>query len=60
MFEQFKKGKWLITLEDNSKWVLDFDSNSFDSWEWYKTYGTLENELNYEELKKYGKSIRKI
>lgn len=60
MFEQFKKGKWLITLKDNSKWVLDFDNNLFDSWKWYKTYGTLENELNYEELKKDAKSIRKI
>ena len=53
-------GKWLITLQDNSKWVVDFDNNTFDNYNWYKVTGTLESELNWEELKREVKSMRRI
>ena len=58
--DMIKKGKWIITLNDKSKWVVDFDNNSMDSLEWYKAYGTLENELNYDDLKKDAVSMRKL
>ena len=38
-------GVWLVTLEDNSKWVLDLNNMFFDTYKWYKTMGTLETEL---------------
>lgn len=54
------KGKWLLTLKNNSKWVVDFDNNLFDNYKWYQIMGTLESELNWEELKKNAKFIKKI
>ena len=39
------KGLWLVELFDKTKWVLDLDKMEFDSYEWYKAVGTLENEL---------------
>lgn len=39
------KGKWLFTYKDNSKWILDFDNMTFDTYNWYKAYGVLENEI---------------
>lgn len=53
-------GIWLVTLKDNSKWVIDFDNNLFDNYKWYKTIGTLESELNWENLRKDVKSMRRI
>lgn len=53
----------LITLTDNSKWILDLDNNMFDNYKWYKSMGTLESELT-EEIKKDflkdGKTLKKI
>ena len=54
------KGIWLLTLNDNSKWVVDFDNNLFDNYKWYKAMGTLESELNWEELKREVKTMRRI
>ena len=53
-------GLWLAILKDNSKWVIDFDNNMFDNYKWYKAYGTLESELNWEDLKKEIESMKKI
>jgi hypothetical protein len=47
------KGKWLVTLPDKSKWVLDLDNMLFDNYKWYKEVGTLESELeDIENFKK--------
>lgn len=54
------KGKWIITLMDNSKWVVDFDNNMFDDYKWYKKMGTLESELNWDDLKAEIKFMKKI
>ena len=45
--DMFKDGKWILTLNDNTKYVLDFDNNTYDSYEWYSKMGTLESNLEY-------------
>lgn len=39
------KGKWLVQLEDKSKWVVDLDELMFDNYNWYSKVGTLETYL---------------
>lgn len=58
--EMMKKGKWIITLNDNTKWIVDFDNNLFDNYNWYKKVGTLESELNWQELKKQIKYMKRF
>lgn len=53
-------GKWIITLKDNSKWVIDFDKNIFDNYKWYKKMGTLESEFNWEEFRHDIKFMKKM
>jgi hypothetical protein len=56
-----QKGKWIFTLEDNSKWVLDFSTMTFDSYEWYKKVGTLESEItNINEFIQKSKNVKRI
>lgn len=40
-----QKGKWLVQLQDKSKWVLNLNNMTFDSFKWYKEVGTLESEI---------------
>lgn len=58
--EMMKEGKWIITLNDNTKWIVDFNNNLFDSYDWYKKVGTLESELNWQELKEQTKYIKRF
>ena len=39
-------GIWFVQLEDRTKWVIDIDNMMFDNWEWYKSMGTIESEIN--------------
>lgn len=54
------KGLWLVTLDDKSKWVLDFDKMLYDNYEWYEATGTLESDLvDYKVfMQGYWKKIR--
>lgn len=59
--EMITTGKWLLTMNDNSKIVIDFDKKLYDSYEWYKAMGTLEYELiDEKELFKMSKSMKRI
>lgn len=59
--KMMEKGKWIFTLDDKSKWVLDFDNMVFDNYNWYKKVGTLESELtNIDMFIKKAVSAKKI
>ena len=44
------KGTWKIIYKDNYKIVVDLDNMMFDTLEWYKAVGILEQELTNEKL----------
>lgn len=62
--EMINRGIWLVTLDDNTKWVVDVDNKLMDSYKWYKAVGTLETECNEEDIQKMlfsdSKKIRRI
>lgn len=43
-----QKGKWLINHTDNYKVVIDLDNMLYDTYDWYKAYGMVEQELTEE------------
>lgn len=45
-----RKGKWLINHKDNYKVVIDLDKMVYDTYDWYKTDGCLQQELTNEIL----------
>ena len=56
-------GKWLFTLQDKSKWIIDLDNMLFDNYKWYNKVGTIESDLDMEQFDnfmKQSKTIRKI
>lgn len=58
-----KSGTWVITLKDNSKYVVKYEDKVFDNYEWYKTYNTIESELTdsiLENLLHDSKSLKRI
>lgn len=55
-----RKGKWLVTKEDKTKWIIDLDDMMFDNYEWYKATGTLESELTDVSWFMKNSNMRKI
>ena len=56
-------GKWLFTLQDKSKCIIDLDNMLFDNYKWYNKVGTIESDLDMEQFDnfmKQSKTIRKI
>lgn len=50
-----QKGKWMVKFRDKSKWIIDLTNMSYDSFEWYKATGTLDNEID--DLDKWFKGV---
>ena len=50
------KGVWIVTFPDQTKWVIDLDNMMFDNYKWYKAVGTIESDLDNEQLDTFLKS----
>ena len=52
-----QKGIWLFKYRDNYKIIVDLDKKLYDEYKWYKTMGTLEQEIDEETNKWLFKNV---